>query len=91
MADKFYKRAIHLTAWYKQSKYIVQAGVYRNINYAAEITAQLKEYYMNAYIEKEGGLYKIGVLGIKSIKEGALFAEDIQRRLGINPFVIPVH
>lgn len=88
MADDLYGKALEMAASDKSTLYMLQLGAYKNINFANRLLKTLKEYYLNAHIERENNFSKVRITGIKTDEELDLMKEDLNKRLKIHPYVI---
>ncbi len=72
----------------EDSKYIVQVGAFKNIDYANELIEKLKPYYQYAYIEKEDNFNKVRIPGIKTKNEGDLIMRELKEKLMLRSFLL---
>ena len=88
MADDLYGKALEMAESDKNTRYILQLGAYKNINFANRLLKKLKEYYLNAHIERENNFSKVRITGIKTDEELDLIKEDLKTRFKMHPYVI---
>ncbi|MBI4681765.1 MAG: tetratricopeptide repeat protein [Nitrospirae bacterium] len=91
MADNLYKKAAQMALSGMDSNYIMQAGAFRNLEYANDMVEKIKVNYLNAYIEQENGFNKVRILGIKNKGEADLIIKDINNKFKVDPFLLPAH
>ncbi|MEN8263471.1 MAG: tetratricopeptide repeat protein [Nitrospirota bacterium] len=88
MADDLYGKALEMAGSDKSTRYMLQLGAYKNINFANRLLKKLKEHYLNAHIERENNFSKVRITGIKTDEELDLIKEDLKKRLKMHPYVI---
>ncbi len=72
----------------EHSKYIVQVGAFRNIDYANELVEKLKPYYQYVYIEREGSFNKVRIPGIETRKQGDAVMRALKEKLRLRSFLL---
>jgi hypothetical protein len=72
----------------ENSKYFIQVGTWRNVEYAQEMLTQLKKDYPEAYIVKKVNFHKIRIPGIINKKQGAVISTDIENRFNVKPLIV---
>ncbi|NOZ68621.1 MAG: tetratricopeptide repeat protein [Deferribacteres bacterium] len=72
----------------KHSKYLVQVGAFRNIDYANELIEKLKPYYQYVYIEKEDNFNKVRIPGIETKKQGHAVMRELKEKLRLRSFLL---
>lgn len=70
------------------SGYLVQAGAWKNPDYASEMLIKLRKYYPDAYIEKRANFHVIRISGIMTQQQGNSIARDIESKLGLRPMLV---
>jgi len=72
----------------KKKNYYVQAGAWKNADYAQEYLMKLRKNYPEAFIRVDNNFNKVRIPGIVTKEQGRIICEDIVTRLKLKPILI---